>query len=118
MKVAGIVPDHRFQNFLDRGRCGGTSSPQQLQEQRRAIMGIGLDTVESQYQATGIYLPPLDVVERQEIPTGLGRGRVNLEAPDPGRLGLIESHQAIQGVASTKMEDDSHRRILGRTRSR
>ena len=76
-------------------------------------MGIGFGPVESQGQATALLLPTLDVVQGQQVPADLRRGRVDPQRLEPGRLGFIKSQQAIQGIAAAKMERDGHRRVPG-----
>ena len=60
-------------------------------------MGVGLDPVESQRQAAGLFLLSLAVIQGQEVPTGLRCGRVDLQRLEPGRLGLIESQRGDSG---------------------
>ena len=77
--------------MIEAGAGGRAVGPEQFQQQEHAIMGIGLDEVDTQHQAAGFLLPALEVIEVQEVPTDLRRGQVDLQRLQPSRLGLIET---------------------------
>ena len=68
-----MVADHRLEQLHERPRGGRTGVvPQQLHEQERAIVRVGLDLDEPERQAAGLLLPPLEIIQVQEVETASG----------------------------------------------